>query len=453
MANAFCKKNSPVGEDFEAFKYRVYPGLTRKACVTAGLPVPSAVVRINVEQGLLMSALLSGVDEKKKLEFLVDKMQFRMSPDDTAVLACKAAVAWAQLANDTVVSLKASAAVTASAAGAYIYSNRETPVNAAATAAAAAAAATLEDALAKAFAANQDVERALVASPFRFGESALRGVLETAGLHNTKPLDLMVEYGLRLTPLTGMHALRSIIAPMDKFAPGVCSSLLLESILQCDGGVDLCYVNIDDDLTAVSFAVRAQRPDMVKILLVHNPLAVNVAGAHLGLTPAHCVIPVKHCIEYRQDRDGHDCEAPNCCSLMNNELYPHGADPLARDRQGIPPILCQPGRHLLALEMLRRNKEFFHPLKQAFRVARVSDPEELRRNKEFTHPPKKAFCAARVTAADEDKRCLIKLIPEDLLKEFVYPHLVSRDPAFPSFPCKPPDFFCNVRTGAKRTLE
>jgi len=441
MATAFCKRNSPVGEGFKPFELRIIRLVTEA--------YRGAWMTTDVQQGLLMSALLSGRDEEQKLDFLLDKVQVRMSPDDTAVLACTAAFAWAERDNDTVLALKATAAVTASAAGAH--------TDAAAHAAAAAAAATLKDALAKAFAANQDADRAQAADPFRFDGSALKGVLEAVqavGVHSTRPVDLMVKRGLRLTPLIGNRVIRSIIKPGDGSAG---SSLLLQRILRCAGGVDLCYVDPSDDLTAVSFAVAVSRPDMVGQLLDHCPPVVNVAGTRLGLTPAHCVSPFKQRMAYNKSRDGHDCGFVNCCVLMNNLLYLRGANPDAENRNGNTPFLCQQGKDNVARQMRDLREKFFHPLKQAFRVARVSatdpDPEKLRRNKEFTHPSKKAFCAARVTAADEDKRCLIKLIPEDLLTAFVYPHLVSRDPAFPCFPIKPPACFCSARAGSGRMLE
>jgi hypothetical protein len=413
----FNVEDCPVNEGFEAFKRRVgvissYYRHDPRGRVTS---------TTDMEQQLLMSALFSGVDEGEKLDYLLNTLSVCLSPDDTAVIACAAAVAWARVAEDTVNALNATARATASAQGAHTNST---------------ASAAIEEAFDKAAAATQHAERLQDDHPFSFDKSALRAVLQAAvpaivsGGYNrdvTKPLDLMVRYGLRLTPLTAMRALHMIIAPGGGVA---LSPLLLERILQCAGGVDLRYVNPSDDLTVVHFAVREKRPEMVEILLAHDPSAVNAenVGPRLGLTLAHCVTPHKHRAPYSEKRDGHECKALNCCEKMNDVLYRRGADAYAKDRQGIRPLLCDHGGFKVAMEMQRRHKELLHPFKQAFRVARVT-------------PTATHTC---------NKPCLLKLIPEHVLRDYLYPHLVSRDAAFPCFPCKPPVRFCVVSTGSKR---
>ena len=372
-----------------------------------------------MEQQLLMSALFSGVDEEKKLHYLTKRLSVCLSPDDTAVIACAAAVAWARVADDFVNALNADARTTASAKGGNTNST---------------ASAAIQEAFKKASVATQYAERLQEDHPFSFDDSALRAVLQAAvpavvsgGCNRdvTKQLDWMVKYGLMLTPLTAMRAIHMIIAPGGGVA---LSPLLLERILQCAGGVNLRYVNPSDDLTVVHFAVKEKRPEMVKILLAHDPFAVNDGnvGPCRRLTLAHCVTPHKGDTPYNEKRDGHECAERNCCEGMNNILFASGANADAKDLWGNPPLLCDHGGSKVAIEMRRRRREFLHPFKQAFRVPRITP-----------------------TATDTcENPCLLKLIPEHVLRDYLYPFLGERDAAFPWFPCEPPKRFCEVSTGS-----
>ena len=359
------------------------------------------------EQALLMDALFSGKEEGLKLDYLFNVVGVRLSPDDTAVIACAAAVAWAGVADAKVQALEADADTHVSAAGARADLTTS---------------AAFEKALDEASACNEAAESAQQKRPMRFDESALLAVLNMAHIRDvTKQLGLMVTFGLKLTPLMAKYALRIIIALEGGDAH---SAGLLRLILDCEGGVNLHYVSLSEELPVVHYAVNKHRRDLVEILLEHDPSTVHAVSPNRGLTVLHCVTPKKRTGEYVQARDGHLCEGENCCQEMVSVLIERGADPFVADKSGRHPSICQQGRTQVVADMHERFCDMMGPFTFNYQTTKP--------------PPCKKAKTTRNSETDPNERFGMTHVPEAVLTDHLYPLLVAPDHReHPCFPRKP----------------
>ena len=362
----FSLDNSPEREPVDAFERRVTDIV--RSCSEKG-DVGFEALRGNtlLKQGLLLSALCSGVAEKEKVEFLFRTWDIRMSPDDVASAACAIAVARAK-ATGAVLKEATTAAGAASAAAA------DAPAYGAAGAAATdlriawnrVASFTVAD-----LAANNQAGRALAADCFVYDGSALKCVVIGG---RTQQLNLMVQCGMQVTPDTGARVIRDIVDFRY-----VCSIRFLRRFMECDGGVDLCYVYPPDDLTALSVAVKARRLDIVKMLLELAPETVILPGGRLGITPAHLMC----------NKCDHGCKLPNCDPDMSYILFRNGADASAQDSKGIHPILCLEAKKRIAERMDWRLHLFMRVLQSIYSgnctgiIKRI--PQEVMKHDVFRH--------------------------------------------------------------------
>ena len=368
MVEDFCIKNSPRGEGLPAFKFRVERILASVGrFAPQSNPEERTLIHFTVAtQGLLLAAVYSDVDAEAKVRHLRNNHRIRISPDDAVfytgiklITASKRAQYAAEEARATAdAAVAESGAASAFADWQAVATVTDNTVTTAEC-----------DALYHRLRASEFMGIA----PFPYDRSALHAILRRG---STEQLHILFSQGLLLNACSASRAMRAIIRS-DKLAAKASAELLQDVLVHMDNNmadIKLRYVDPIDDLTVVGAAVRQGRVDLVCLLLDRDPGAVNVAGAHLRLTPAHCVT---------QENTGGNtgvvacaggCTQPNCNNAMNWELYRRGADPDRKDWQENTPSLCPHGQKEAAKAMCDAMKAVSKMLQRAYRKKAMDAP-------------------------------------------------------------------------------
>ena len=411
----FCEENSLIGEELSVFKARAKGILGG----VAGIRFPSKTWDYQEEkmmerflvasQGLLLSAVYSDVDPEAKVQYLRTHEGIHVSPDDAVAYRCLALIAIAK-------KTQAAAEEAQATADAAVDETGAAAASADGQAVATAPDPTVSSTKSAAHGAKLRAGQCTALGRYRYDLSALHAILMRG---SREQLHILFRQGLILDHSTASRAMRDII--QCDLLEAEAAEELFRDVLENDfADVNVRYVDPIDDLTVVGAAVEGGRVRFVGRLLYLDPGAVNVAGARLGFTPAHCApggLEPPQCVPVEVPC-ARACEKRNCHNSMNRELFRRGADPTRRDWEGNTPSLCAYGQNEVAKEMDDLMKDFSKMLQRGYLPRATNTP-----------------------------RCFISIIDHNIMKLIIFPMLGFGRKAvlcrasitkYPWFPRKPP---------------
>ena len=411
----FCDKHSHPEEELNVFKARAKGIMRGVSCI----PRPSEPWDYHEEkvmesftvtsQGLLLSAVYSDVDPEAKVRYLTIHHGIHVSPNDAVALRCLALIATAK-------KTQAAAEEAQATADAAVDETGAAAASADGQAVATAPDPTVSSTKSAALGAKRRAHGLIALAKYRYDLSALHAILRRG---SREQLRILFCQGLTLDPSTASRAMRDIIQ-CDLLEAEAAEELFRDVLENEYADVNVRYVDPIDDLTVVGAAVEGGRVRFVARLLDLDPGAVNVAGARLGFTPAHCApggLTPAQCVPVEVPC-ARACGKRNCHNALNWELFGRGADPTRRDWEGDTPSLCEYGQNEVAKGMDDRMKDFSKMLRRGYLPSAINTPG-----------------------------CFISIIDQNIMKLIIFPMLGFGRKAvlcrasitkYPWFPRKPP---------------